>query len=331
MSVLISPNMGLPVPVVSQEPGPNWAQDINASLSIVDGHDHSPGSGVQITPAGLNINADLPFNNNNLTLCRSARFQSQSAALSGVADLGCLYVVSADLYFNDGAGNQIRLTQSGSIVGTAGSITGLPSGTASAAFAAGTFTFQSATNTPATMAVGPLVIGAAAASPKTVTLSPSLSQAANYALTFPTALPGSTLPLTLDSSGNIAAAATLTGLTSVSAAALTATGTATSNAAKIGPTNAPTFKMTTFSGTLTASNTTTISVPADGTTIIGLIGMTTIDGGTDVTSYNTVPMNLAISGLSTRIYYNQDNPGIIELANSDSSHTNAYTVTMFYI
>ena len=199
----ISPNMGLPVPTVSVDPGPDWAENINSCLSVIDGHGHNPGSGVPVTPNGLNINIDLPFNSNNATLLRSSRYSPQGAPLSAATDIGCVYVSGVDLYYNDSLGNQVRITQSGAVSGSAGTITGLPSGTASAAYAAGTFTFQSATNTPANMAVGPIAIGRNSAASKTVTLAPNAGQASNYSWTFPASLPAATDYVTLDSSGNL--------------------------------------------------------------------------------------------------------------------------------
>ncbi len=212
-SVIVSPNMNLPVPVVGVEVGPDWASDINACMAAIDSHDHGTGQGVQITPDGINISSDLPMNGNNLTTTRTVRFASQAAALSAVTDIGCIYAVSDDLYYNDGSGNQVRITQGGSVTGSSGTITGLPSGTASASFAASTFTFRSATNTPANMAVGPLAIGSNTVSSKTVTISPPVTLAANYAITFPGALPAATSLVTLDTSGNLASTTspTLTG------------------------------------------------------------------------------------------------------------------------
>ncbi len=200
---IISPNMGMPVPTVSECPGPAWATDNNACLSAIDSHNHSTGQGVSITPDGININADFPMNNNDIITARTLRFQSQVAAPNGAADLGCLAEVGVDLYYIDGAGNAIRITQSGSLAGAAGTITGLPSGTASAAFAGGTFTFQSATNTAAAMDFGPTTIRQGAASGYGVTISANAGQAANYAIGLPAALPASTKFVTLDVSGNL--------------------------------------------------------------------------------------------------------------------------------
>jgi hypothetical protein len=200
----ISPNMGLIIPTVSVDPGPDWANNINASLSIVDQHNHSSGQGVQINPSGLNINSDLPFNNNNATLLRSVRFTSQSAALSGSTDLGCLYEAGVDLYYNDGNGNQIRITQSGNVAGASGTITGLPSGTASASFGSGTFVFQSATNTAANIDGGSYLLRNSSANSFALTLSPPNAMVANYNLFLPS-IPSTQSFLTLDTSGNIAA------------------------------------------------------------------------------------------------------------------------------
>ncbi len=206
----ISPNMNMPVPVVGTDPGPDWANNVNSCLSILDSHTHTPGQGVLVTPAGMDINSDLTMGSNNLTTVRSVRFDPQSAPLALAADIGCLYESGVDLYYNDALGNQVRITQSGSVTGATGTITGLPSGTASASYAAGTFTFQGATNTPATMNVGPIVSGAAVALSKTVTITPSAVQAADYSLTWPLALPASTSFMSVDSSGNMGTIATST-------------------------------------------------------------------------------------------------------------------------
>lgn len=123
-----STNMSLPIPVVGAALGPDYAYNVNNSLTVIDSHDHSSMKGVPITPLGLNINADLSFNSNNAIALRSLRLATQGAVLSVATDLGCLYRVGVDLYFNDGSGNNIRMTQGGSVSGSAGTITGLPSG-----------------------------------------------------------------------------------------------------------------------------------------------------------------------------------------------------------
>lgn len=225
----ISPNMNLIVPTASECSGPAWAQDLNASLSIIDQHNHSPGSGVQVSQDGIALSASgapydsLAFNSTNAFGLRSVRFTPQLSALALATDLGCLYEAGVDLYYNDGSGNQIRLTQGGSIVGTAGSITGLPSGTASASYSGGTFVWQSATSTAANMDAGSYIFRNSTASSKGLTLQPPNAMAADYSITLPL-VPAATSFVTLDSSGNLSGSvATAGGITGSNIASQTVT------------------------------------------------------------------------------------------------------------
>jgi hypothetical protein len=205
--------MNLPIPVVGVDPGPDWATNLNTSLTILDAHNHTPGAGVQIPVAGLNINGDLPLNSNNLTLIRSSRYVSQSAPLATPVDIGCLYVSGADLYYNDTSGTQIRLTQGGSPSGGGGSITGLVS-PASASYSSGTSTFvwQSAVNTAANMDAGSVILRNITAGSKGLTLQPPSSMGADYALTLPSLPPGQQI-MTCDASGLLSAPYTVDGST----------------------------------------------------------------------------------------------------------------------
>ena len=211
-----SPNMQLPVPVVGVDPGPDWATQINNCLALIDSHTHVTGQGVAITPSGLDINADLSFAGNNLTLVRSTRFQNQATTLSGVSDLNCVYSsgTSGDLYYNDGSGNIIRLTQSGSIVGTTGSIGGLVS-PASATYvpASQTFVWQSAANTAANLDCGSVILRNITASSYGLTLAPPAALGLNYTITLPAIPATSGNFLTIDTSGNISSNVKIDGVT----------------------------------------------------------------------------------------------------------------------
>ncbi len=210
MALTVSPNMNLQIPGVGTEAGPTYATDINSSLSIIDQHDHSVGKGVQVNPAGILINADLPMNSNNLTLVRTVRFAPQGADPSLPSDLGILYVVGVDIYYRDVAGNVIRITQSGSVAGSTGTITGLPSGTASAAFSAGTFIFQAATLTGANIDGASYILRNNIASSFGLTLQPPNAMAADYSITLPV-LPVTTSFVTIDTSGNMGASIPVSG------------------------------------------------------------------------------------------------------------------------
>lgn len=208
MADVVTPNMGLTLPTVSQTVGPTYAVEINADLSTIDTHNHTPGLGTQVPTSGLNINADLSFNGVNATSLRSARLNPQSSVLSLGTDLRCLYAVNADLYYNDGNGSQIRVTQSGGLAGSPGSISGLSS-PASASYNSGngTFVWQSNTNTSANLDAGSLILRNNIASSNGLTLSPP-SISSNYTITLP-ALPNFNTILAIDTSGNISAPVSL--------------------------------------------------------------------------------------------------------------------------
>jgi len=209
-----TPNMGLTKSTVGSDSGLNWEINLNASLSTIDGHSHAPGFGVQINPAGLNINSDLPINNNNLINARTIRFQPQGSSLSGAADLDCLYVSGIDLYYNDGIGRQIPITAGGGVTGATGTITGLPSGTAGAAYNAGTFVFQSATNTSAVIDGQSFILRNNIANSNGLTLLPPNAMTSNYSITLPSyPYPSVQSIMALDHYGNMSAPYTVDNVT----------------------------------------------------------------------------------------------------------------------
>jgi len=201
-----SPNMTLTVPVPSVAPGPLWAQSIYTCLyANIDQHNHSPGQGVQIQPSGINISSSLSFNNNSAISLKTTSYQDQGSSLSS-SFLGAVYMAGGNLYFNAGSdGFAVQITNGHTVNGSSGTIGGLPSGTASANYAAGTFVFQSATNTAANIDGGSVLIRNTTASSNAITLSAPNALAANYPLVLPTGLPGAQSFVTLDNSGNLAA------------------------------------------------------------------------------------------------------------------------------
>lgn len=96
--------------------GPEWAAELNAALQRLDLHDHSSGQGLKITPAGLNINADLTLNNNNLVAANKVGMKNQSAALSGVSNANSISIVNGNLYITNSGGTPVQITNGNSIV-----------------------------------------------------------------------------------------------------------------------------------------------------------------------------------------------------------------------
>lgn len=198
----LSPNMSLPVPGVGITTGPQWASDVNASLGIIDGHDHTSGNGVLINPGGIDINTDFPFNGFRATSLLAAVFNSQASALSGT---NFAYVVNGNLFFNDGSGNQVQMTSGGGVAGTPGSIGSLTS-PAAATYSAGskTFIWTADSGKAAAMDNGAVTIRETdVGSAKGVTLASASALVADYQLTLPSALPASTQYLTSSSSGTL--------------------------------------------------------------------------------------------------------------------------------
>lgn len=224
--------MNMPVPAVGDEAGPQWATDLVNCLTILDGHTHTDGSGVLITPDAININANLPFNGFSATTLLKASFSSQVSAQTGT---NFLSFVGGNLYVNDGSGTQIAMTAAGGVAGTPGNIGSLAS-PASATYVAGNkkFVWQSGASKAAAMDSGALLIRETdVASANAVTLSSPSALASDYGITLLTALPVSTQALNITAAGNmgtitydsIGSSMTSTGANAVAATRTRATGT----------------------------------------------------------------------------------------------------------
>ena len=285
MASINTPNMNLIVPTAGSEPGPTYALDINASLTILDGHNHSVGSGAQINPAGLNINSALTFNNNPATSLQYASLATQSAS-PGV--LNSIYVKPgteatpvADLWFTDGAGNNVQITSGGVVSATIANIPG-------ESYGAGTFTWRQGAGSlvPANMDFGSIVIRPNVSSTTAgITIAPYAGISSAFTLVLP-ALPASQSFLGLDSAGNI---------TTIAAYPLTASAIATNTI------TAAQIANNTITATQIANNTITAtqispSSNIQGTQLAALAGITPLQNDTLNTGFAA---SGSISGFST--------------------------------
>jgi hypothetical protein len=111
--------MGQIVPT-GATPGALYATDITKDLLVnVAQHTHTGADnldGYQLGADSLAVASDLQLNNNNLGSSRSVEFVSQPTNINGPKDINALYDVNGDLWFNDGFGNQIRITENGLII-----------------------------------------------------------------------------------------------------------------------------------------------------------------------------------------------------------------------
>jgi microcystin-dependent protein len=194
-----TPNMNLIQPTIGVDSGLVWEQGTNANSSILDGHNHTAGSGVQIPPAGIDINTSLPFNNNSAISLQASVYQTQTS----FAPLFSTYFIGNNYYINDGAGNVIQVTSGGEVLALN---SGIATGSAQASFVSSILTVISAPNTPADIQGGSLLLGNTTANSKFLTLSPPAAMAANYTLTLPAGNGSGQLAImTMDTSNNMAA------------------------------------------------------------------------------------------------------------------------------
>ena len=205
----LTDNMRLDLPVPSTTPGPGYATQLVTALTAIDAHDHTTDKGVKIPSSALNINADVECNNNDLKEVRSVRMENHAVALGESTDLGCVYEAGGDLYWNSGAGDQVRITSGPALDASSIGAIGGDYGTSTASLyytaASKTFTFESDTSESAAIDCGPVTIRElAVASAKGITIESPTSLAADYGLELPDELPSVTKVLTLDSAGKIA-------------------------------------------------------------------------------------------------------------------------------
>jgi len=268
----ISPNMGLTISTIGADSGLQWEENLNASMNTLDGHNHSPGSGVPIQPNGLNISADLPFQGNNATLVRALRFSPQVAAIpNSGADIGELYVAGNELYYNDvSGGHQVQLTSAGTVNATS---SGISSGSATAAFSGTTLVVKSSSTSYANVDVQSIVLANSGNLTNQLTLqAPSLS--GSIAETLPTPPASVTSIMQMDTSGNMSAAMTVDGSTIVNTANVLGVG-----AASIGPTQLVATPITSSSqigsGVVTGTNIAATTVANS-----NLVALTSLTGST---------------------------------------------------
>lgn len=202
--------MNLVIPTVGSEQGPQYGFDINSSLTLVDQHDHTPGKGVQITPAALNINADVDFNSHSiLNALTITMANSGTAAASGPAlsiALGGESPPRQDLWYTDDTGAQIQITKNGIVNVVASAIPG-------ESYAAGTFFWTQAQDslptTPANFDIGNIILRPnTALTTFGVQLQPASAIASQYSINLPL-IPVAKRILTLDTSGNMVADTTV--------------------------------------------------------------------------------------------------------------------------
>lgn len=203
MSVL-TPNMGLVESTVGTDTGLSWEQNLNASLNILDGHNHSPGSGIQITPSGINLNASLPFNSNAALSIAYVGLSPQGGSVPTPIDLS-LYASGGELFYQDASGNDVQITKAGSVNATS---SGISSGTATASFVSSILVVDQNVGVGAPIDAATYILRYNGSYPSPsgnyIALQAPTSLASGFAITFPNSTPvASSSFIAADTSGNL--------------------------------------------------------------------------------------------------------------------------------
>lgn len=116
---IVTGPMGLPIPTLD-DPGPDYAQNVNESLRLISYHNHdgSVNGGSVIDLSQQACFDDLSLNENNLINVKSLRMLSQPSALVGAQDINCLYVNDNVLGFNNSNGIFVPIVEGTSLVVT---------------------------------------------------------------------------------------------------------------------------------------------------------------------------------------------------------------------
>ena len=236
-------NMGLSKPTLAGDSS-TWDDQLNASLDLIDTHNHTTGAGVQIPAGGLNLTTDLTLNGTcALTNAKALAFTTQASYTVSKS----LWVKTSDgeLYWRNASGTDVKMTSGGTLnISIVGGILGDYAASAAAVYyddSAQAYRFLEAAPSPnswSRVQCGDLdLYEHASGIANRVRIASPTGLAASYALTLPAALPGSTSLLQVSSAGAITAsntvanAATFSALTTHSNGITVTTGAANLNGA----------------------------------------------------------------------------------------------------
>jgi len=229
-----TPYMGIVLPTAGDAGAGSWDDDIDSAFEDrIDGHRHVSGEGRQIPSAGIGIDANLTFAGWIPTNVGAIGFAERIAAASPAIPNQSLWVnsVNDDLYFRSSGGTDNRLTAGGVLnVAIVGGIVG------DYAASGAVFSYDDAnkrykamrSSGPdywASVAMGDLeLLEKASGISNKVTLKSPAALAASYTVTFPAAVPASTVAVQSSSAGVLTFSNTFTTLITASAGVTAAAG-----------------------------------------------------------------------------------------------------------
>ncbi len=206
MSVL--PSMGLETPTVGASRG-TWGGTMNANIVKLDGHNHIDGNGEHIPIAGIDVDDDMSFGSQFGPIDLHALTFSSVTPLSTNEYNKSLFVSSADnqLYFRDRLGSNVKMTVDGAL--NVAAFTNGIGGNYASVSAALDFDdankrykhLDGADNWARGDFGGLKLFQIGTAETQGVVIEAPAALAASYTMTLPLALPVSTHPLQMTSTG----------------------------------------------------------------------------------------------------------------------------------
>ena len=115
-SILI-PQPGVDGGIQTAPEGYDYATLISNALTTLSALQHTgaPTDGKQIPSAGINIDADLSANSNNLTNIKALRFTNNNGTLISSSDVNEFYVVNGNVYYSNANGTPVQITSGSSL------------------------------------------------------------------------------------------------------------------------------------------------------------------------------------------------------------------------
>jgi microcystin-dependent protein len=87
-----------------------WGDILNEGFQTIDVHDHSPGRGVPIPTSSLVVVGDLALEGNSVTGLKKLTLNDQGSALFGTLNQLSINTASGNLYWTNGAGTAVQIT-----------------------------------------------------------------------------------------------------------------------------------------------------------------------------------------------------------------------------
>jgi hypothetical protein len=107
------------LPTVGVTAGPTYATLVNAWMTELEA-----AWAVKIVPSELNMNAALDMNSQDVDDCNTVKLDNQGSEVTGAGNAYRLNAFNGELYFCDGSGTSVKITDGGVLSGVSGDIGG---------------------------------------------------------------------------------------------------------------------------------------------------------------------------------------------------------------